>query len=93
MGDPFSFPVVEQSFHDRCEYLVVGPFYCSIRLRVVNEGKVDSGIDERAKVLESMIIELFVIVHGDYGGGFESADDILPEFFLCFVKFVLNLRL
>jgi hypothetical protein len=76
---PFALLVVEKSFLDGSEDLVVGALDDVVGLRVVDRGEDRLGADGGTEIPEVLAIKLFAVVDCEFGRDSESADNVLPE--------------
>ena len=79
MVGPFSLLVVEKSFLDGNENLVVGTLNDVVGLRVVYRGEDMFGADGETKIPEVLAVKLFAVVDCEFGRDSESANNVLPE--------------
>jgi hypothetical protein len=76
---PFALLVVEKSFLDDSENLVVGAFDDTVGLRVVYRGEDRLGADGETEIPEVLAVKLFAVVDCEFGRDSESADNVLLE--------------
>jgi hypothetical protein len=73
------FFVVEKSFLDGSENLVVGSLNDAVGLRVVYRGEDRLGADGETEIPEVLAVKLFAVVDCEFGRDSEAADNVLPE--------------
>jgi hypothetical protein len=76
---PFTLLVIEKSFLDGGENLVVGALDDAVGLQVVYRGEGRLGVDGEAEIPEVLAIELFAVVDCELRRDSESANNVLPE--------------
>jgi hypothetical protein len=76
---PFALLVIEESFLDGSENLVVGALDDAVGLRVVFRGEDRLGVDGETEIPKVLAVKLFVVVNCELGRDSESADNVLPE--------------
>jgi hypothetical protein len=76
---PFALFVVEKSFLDGSEDLVVGALNDAVGLRVVYRGEDSLGVDGETEIPEVLVVKLFVVVDCEFRRHSEAADNVLPE--------------
>jgi hypothetical protein len=76
---PFALLVVEKSFLDGSENLVIGALDDAVGLRVVYRGKDRLGADGETEIPEVLAVKLFAVVDCEFERGSKSADNVLPE--------------
>ena len=79
MVGPFTLLVVEKSFLDGSENLVVGSLDDAVGLRVVYRGEGRLGADEEAEIPEVLAVKLFAVIDCELRWDSESANNVLPE--------------
>jgi hypothetical protein len=65
---PFAFFVVEKSFLDGSENIVVGTLNDAVGLRVVYRGEDRLGADGGTEIPEVLPVKLFAVVDCEFGG-------------------------
>jgi hypothetical protein len=75
----FTLLVIEKSFLDGCENLVVGALDDAVGLRVVYRGEDRLGANGETEIPEVLAIKLFAIVDCELRRDSESANNVLPE--------------
>jgi hypothetical protein len=76
---PFALLIIENSFLDGGENLVVGAFDDAVGLWVVYRGEDRLGADGETEIPEVLAVKLFAVVDCEFGRDSESADNVLPE--------------
>jgi hypothetical protein len=76
---PFTLLVVEKSFLDGSEDLVVGALDDAVRLQVIRRGEDRLGADGEAEIPKVLAVKLFAVVDCELGRDSESANNVLPE--------------
>jgi hypothetical protein len=76
---PFALLVVEKSFLDGSENLVVGALDDTVGLWVVYRGEDRLGANGETEVPKVLAVKLFAVVNCEFGRDSESADNVLPE--------------
>jgi hypothetical protein len=76
---PFTLLVVEKSFLDGGENLVVGTLDDAVGLRVVYRGEGMLGANGEAKVPEVLAVKMFAVVNYELRRDSKSANNVLPE--------------
>jgi hypothetical protein len=76
---PFTLLVVEKSFLDGSENLVVGALDDAVGLRVIYRGEGRLGANGEAEIAEVLAVKLFAVVDGELGRDSESTNNVLLE--------------
>jgi hypothetical protein len=79
VGRPICPFVVEKSFLDGSEVLVVGALNDAIGLWVVYRGEDRLGADGETEIPEVLAVKLFAVVDCEFGRHSEAADNVLLE--------------
>jgi hypothetical protein len=76
---PFTLLVVEKSFLDGSENLVVGALDDVVGLQVVYLGEGRLCVDGEAEIPEVLAVKLFAVVECELERDSESANNVLPK--------------
>jgi hypothetical protein len=76
---PFALFVIEKSFLDGSENLVVGTFNDAVGLRVVYRGEDMLGADGGTEIPEVLAVKLFAVVDWEFGRDSKAAENVFPE--------------
>jgi hypothetical protein len=78
----FALFIVKKPFLNGTKFFSIGALNNTIGLWVVHRGEDRLSADGKAKIPEVLAVELFVVVHCEFGRDCGAANNVLPEEFL-----------